>query len=89
MIIDFDLELAKEAQELETAKIITRDGREVIISDWDHPRSENDEYSLYGVVFDFFYERIPPRMATWTSEGRYLGPDQDNSLDLFIEPYDN
>lgn len=77
MVIEFDVELAKLALAAGTGKIVTRDGRDVIIKYWNHGLIH---YPLLGYINN--KENDP---HSWTEGGRYVTPGIDSSLDLFIK----
>lgn len=80
MIIDFDREIAKEALELKTGRIITREGDQVLILDWGF-----DDRSGFPITGDL---RLPNgntlNYQTWSSEGKFL-IEGDSKFDLIIE----
>lgn len=82
MIFDFDLDFAKEAQETGEGKIVTRDGRDILIISWDRQTSvipDDDEYVIKG-----FEKPHGNSLMSWTENGKYwVGIEHIN--DLFIE----
>lgn len=75
MIIDFELEFAKEAQELGEGKIKTRGGEEVKITKWD---TGETNYSIRGHILP------ESRTLSWMRDGSYYG-FRPSDLDLHIE----
>ena len=83
MIFEFDREIAKEALELKTGRITTREEYQVQILNWGF----NDR-SGFPVTGDL---RLPNGNTlgyqTWTSEGKFLF-EGDSDFDLVIEIQD-
>ena len=80
MTFEFDRYFAKEAVELNLGRIITRNGDEVTIIDWDYGGS--DFYPIAGNIFGF------SSCELWTEFGEYsIGCS--SSFDLFIELFEN
>lgn len=80
MIFDFDREYAKEAQETGLGRVITRNGREVVVTGWDCNVEGRTNYNIWGYFRDSevgFY---------WTKEGRM--PLQDKSFSPVLKNYD-
>lgn len=89
MIFDFDREYAREAQETGLGRIITRSGREVVVTGWDCNVEGHSNYNLWGYFRDSevgFY---------WSKEGKIpTNKDIDTNqtfknYDLFIEVFDD
>lgn len=84
MILDFDIDLAKDAVELGTGKVITRDGKSVSIIDWD-----SDSSSFYPIVGKLC---VPSSQNSpciyWSSQGHYI-TGCTTKLDLFLEIFDD
>ena len=83
MIIDFDREIAKEAIELKTGRITTREGYLVHIENWGF----NDQ-SGFPVIGELHLSNGNILgFQTWTSEGKFL-IEGDSDFDLVIEIQD-
>lgn len=81
MKIDFNLELAWEAQNLDMGKILTRGGEEVmLIRDVRDDQTESVDYPILGIKLDDTLNFL-----SWTPEGVFwIGKESDNDL-LCIE----
>ena len=83
MIIDFDREIAKEAIELKTGRITTKEGHLVHIENWGF----NDR-SGFPVIGELHLSNGNVLgFQTWTSEGRFL-INGESDFDLVIEIQD-
>lgn len=80
MVIPFDLELAKEAIELELGNIITRNGSSVCITDWN---SGHSDYPLVGYLNNNIFEP-----SSWNELGKWV-VGKNHPKDLFLEIYNN
>ena len=81
MTFEFDRYFAKEAVELNLGRIITRNGDEVTIIDWNY--SGSDFYPITGTISDF-----GSYLVHWSEFGEYsIGCS--SSFDLFIELFEN
>lgn len=81
MIFEFDRYFAKEAVELGLGRIITRNGDEVTIIDWDY--GDSDCYPITGTISGF-----GSYLEHWSEFGEYsIGCS--SSFDLFIELFEN
>lgn len=80
MILEFDLELAKLALAVGTGKIVTRNGCEVEIYDWNIGSCQ--QFPIRGKVFGDV-----TTWESWTTRGTYYDyrPLQEDDYDLFIE----
>jgi hypothetical protein len=80
MIIDFDKEIAKEAVELKTGRITTREGYQVQIEDWGL-----DDRSGFPIVGELHLSNGNVLgLQTWSNEGKFL-IEGDSNFDLVIE----
>ena len=83
MILDFDREIAKEAIELKTGRITTREGNQVQIEDWGF-----DDRSGFPIIGELHLSNGNIiGFQTWTSEGRFL-IEEDSDFDLVVEIQD-
>lgn len=81
MIFEFDRYFAKDAVELGLGRVITRDGDEVKIKDWNYRGS--DFYPIVGTISEF-----GSCLEHWSEFGEYsIGCS--SSFDLFIELLEN
>ena len=81
MKIDFNLEMAWEAQNLDMGKILTRGGEEVmLIRDVRSDQNESIEYPIIGVKLDNTLDFL-----SWTSEGVFWVGKESNDDLLYIE----
>ena len=81
MTFEFDRYFAKEAVELDLGRIITRNGEEVTIVNWDYGGS--DCYPITGTISEF-----GSYLEHWSEFGEYsIGCS--SSFDLFIELFEN
>lgn len=81
MTLEFDRYFAKEAVELGEGRVITRNGDEVTIIDWDY--GDSDCYPITGTISEF-----GSYLEHWSEFGEYsIGCS--SSFDLFIELFEN
>ena len=81
MTLEFDRYFAKEAVELGEGRVITRNGEEVTIVNWDYGGS--DCYPITGTISEF-----GSHLELWSEFGEYsIGCS--SSFDLFIELFEN
>lgn len=81
MIFEFDRYFAKDAVELGLGRVITRDGDEVKITDWNYRGS--DFYPIAGIISEF-----GSCLELWSEFGEYSIGDR-TTFDLFIELLEN
>ena len=81
MIFEFDRYFAKEAVELGLGRVITRNGDEVKISDWNYRGS--DFYPIVGTISEF-----GSHLEHWSEIGEY-SVGCSYSFDLSIELFEN
>ena len=81
MIFEFDRYFAKEAVELGLGRVITRDGDEVKITDWNYRGS--DFYPIVGTISEF-----GSCLELWSEFGEYSIGNR-TTFDLFIELLEN
>lgn len=75
MVIEFDYDLAKEALELGTGKIVTRYGDEVSIINWESPNC---------IPFPIMAS-VKGAIGYWAKSGRWEIVDTSSPRDLMIE----
>lgn len=80
MMLDFDIEIATIAVNCGTGRIVTREGREVIITCW-------NSRNLYHYPIKGYIPSISKCPVYWTNKGKYTiaSASGDNKYDLFIE----
>ena len=81
MIFEFDRYFAKEAVELGLGRIITKDGDEVKITDWNYRGS--DFYPIAGIISEF-----GSCLELWSEFGEYSIGNR-TTFDLLIELFGN
>ena len=81
MIFEFDRYFAKEAVELGLGRVITRNGDEVKVANWNYRGS--DFFSIVGTISEF-----GSCLELWSEFGEYsIGCS--SSFDLSIELFEN
>ena len=80
MILDFDIETAILAVNCGTGRIVTREGREVIITCW-------NSGDLYHYPIKGYIPSISNCPVYWTNKGKYTiaSASSDSDYDLLIE----
>lgn len=82
VLLDFDKELAQLVTATETGKIITRYGREVLITKWD---GKNKRKPIEGKIKLGESDLAWSTKKTWTDEGKAESNQRNSNFDLFIE----
>ena len=83
MILDFDREIAKEAIELKTGRVTTKEGYLVHIENWGF--NDRSGFPIIGELHLSNGNILG--FQTWTSEGKFL-IEGDSDFDLVIEIQD-
>lgn len=87
-MLDFDIELAKLAIAAGSGRIVTREGKDVRITDWNRAKEEGGVFSIVGEIKDDEGNFMPTASsgveASWTKEGKFWRRGV-NKNDLFIE----